>query len=68
MAYEVKEKMFTFADEYKIKDHHGQEAFTVKGKSFTGNSMFRHRVTICDAEGRKLCVIQKQLKNVRRAY
>jgi uncharacterized protein YxjI len=57
MKYSIKQKFFSLADSFTIKDDRGNDAFIVKGKFFS----FRKKLRFMDMSDKELCLIQQRL-------
>lgn len=57
MRYKVKQKIFSFGDNFKIKDENDREQFIVKGKVFS----FGDKLTILDNTGNEVAYIEQEL-------
>jgi uncharacterized protein YxjI len=64
MRYTMKERMFSFGDDYTIKDESGRDAYYVDGKVFT----LREKLLFQDMAGRELAVIQKKILAIGPTY
>lgn len=58
MKYIVKQKLFSFGDDFAIKDEHGNEAFSVDGKAFT---LLREKLAFLDAKKNEVAFIREKL-------
>lgn len=58
MKYIVKQKLFSFGDDFAIKDEHGNEAFSVDGKAFT---ILREKLAFLDAKKHEVAFIREKL-------
>jgi uncharacterized protein YxjI len=58
MKYIVKQKLFSFGDDFAIKDEHGHEAFSVDGKAFT---LLREKLAFLDAKKNEVAFIREKL-------
>ena len=59
--YKMKERMFSFGDDYYIEDEEGHRAFKVDGKMLR----LRSTLTIRDAEGHEVAKIQEKWLRVK---
>lgn len=57
MRFVVRQKIFTFGDNFTIKDEAGNDHFIVKGKVFT----FGNKLRIYDMSGQELYYIEQKL-------
>lgn len=57
MRFVVRQKIFTFGDNFTIKDEYGNDHFLVRGKVFT----FGNKLRIYDMSGRELYYIEQKL-------
>jgi uncharacterized protein YxjI len=55
MRYMMKQKLFSWGDDFYIKDESGQDRFFVDGKVFT----LGHRLSFQDLAGNELCFIKQ---------
>ena len=58
MKYIVKQKLFSFGDDFAIKDENGNEAFSVDGKAFT---LLREKLAFLDAKKNEVAFIREKL-------
>ena len=58
MKYIVKQKLFSFGDDFAIKDQDGNEAFSVDGKAFT---ILREKLAFLDARKNEVAFIREKL-------
>uniref|UniRef100_A0AC34FRM1 Uncharacterized protein n=1 Tax=Panagrolaimus sp. ES5 TaxID=591445 RepID=A0AC34FRM1_9BILA len=58
--YQIREKIFSFADNFKIKDELGQPVFIVRSKLFS----FRDKLLLEDMDGNGLIKIRQELFNL----
>jgi uncharacterized protein YxjI len=58
MKYIVKQKLFSFGDDFAIKDEDGHEAFSVDGKAFT---ILREKLAFLDAKKHEVAFIREKL-------
>ena len=58
MKYILKQKLFSFGDDFAIKDEHGNEAFSVDGKAFT---LLREKLAFLDAKKHEVAFIREKL-------
>jgi uncharacterized protein YxjI len=64
MRYLMQQKLFTFGDDYKIKDETGRERFYVDGKVFT----LGDQLSFQDMQGNELAYIRQRLLTLGRTY
>ncbi len=57
MRFIVRQKIFSFGDNFTIKDEHGNEHFLVRGKVFT----FGDKLRVYNMAGRELYYIEQKL-------
>ena len=57
MRYLLKQKLFSFGDDFFIRDEEGRDVFFVDGKVFT----IGHKLSFQDTAGRELAFIQQKL-------
>ncbi|NLX60932.1 MAG: hypothetical protein GXZ06_00190 [Tissierellia bacterium] len=57
MRYLVREKIFSFADRFKIQDEYGNDRFQVEGQLFS----FGNKLRIYDSQGRELIYIEQKI-------
>lgn len=57
MRFYIREKVFSFGDDFTITDERGNVAFTVKGQVFS----FGNKLRLYDANGRELIYIEQKL-------
>ena len=58
MRYLLKQKLFSFGDDFTIKDDDGNAAFQVDGKAFT---LFREKLSFQDMQGQELAFIRERI-------
>lgn len=64
MKYQIKEKIFSFGDNFSIKDEFGNEVFFVKGKVFSLGNKLR----IEDLNGNEIVYIEQKLMKLLPEY
>jgi uncharacterized protein YxjI len=64
MRYQLKEKIWTFGDNYVIRDGNGQDAYFVKGKFFSWGD----QLSFQDLAGRELAFISQKLLTLMPKY
>jgi uncharacterized protein YxjI len=57
MRYLMKEKLFSFGDDFRIQDAHGRDVFFVDGKALS----IRDKLSFQDMEGNELAFIKQKL-------
>jgi uncharacterized protein YxjI len=57
MRYAVRQKIFSFGDNFTIRDENGNDCYMVKGKVFT----FGDKLRIFDMQGNELVYIEQKL-------
>jgi len=57
MKYAIKQKIFSFGDNFTIRDEYDNDCFIVKGKVFS----FGDKLRIYDMDGRELVYIEQKL-------
>jgi uncharacterized protein YxjI len=57
MRYQMKQKLFSWGDDFTIQDEGGNDAFFVDGKAFS----FRKQLSFQDMSGRQLAFIKQKL-------
>lgn len=65
MRYQIKEKLLSFGDDFRIKDAEGRDVFIVDGRAFT---LLREKLSFKDAEGRELAFIRERVLSLRKSY
>ena len=58
MRYLLKQKLFSFGDDFTIKGDDGNAAFQVDGKAFT---LFREKLSFQDMQGKELAFIRERI-------
>ena len=58
MRYLLKQKLFSFGDDFTIKDEEGNKVFQVDGKAF---KILREKLSFEDMEGKELAFIRERL-------
>jgi uncharacterized protein YxjI len=64
MRYLMRQKMFSFADGFQIKDEDGRDAFVVNGAVFS----FGKQLSFEDLEGNELVSIRQKLLSLKTTY
>lgn len=64
MRYQMKQKLFSFGDDYKIVDDHGDHVATVDGKVFS----IGDKLVFEDPSGRELARIEERLISLKPTY
>jgi len=57
MKYAIKQKLFSLADSFTIKDEQGNDAYMVKGKLFS----IKKQLRLLDMSENELCLIKQKL-------
>jgi uncharacterized protein YxjI len=57
MKYAIKQKLFSLAESFTIKDQQGNDAFMVKGKLFS----LKRQLRLLDMSENELCLIKQKL-------
>ncbi len=57
MRYEMKQKIWSWADNFIVKDEAGVDRFIIRGKAFS----FGDKLSFCDTAGRELVFIQEKV-------
>lgn len=65
MRYVMKEKLFSFGDDYRIRDEQGNDAYFVDGKAFT---LLREKLSFQDMAGKELAFIRSRILALRKTY
>lgn len=65
MRYQIREKLFSFGDDFWIEDGDGNRVFLVDGRAFT---LLREKLVIRDAAGNELGFLGEKLISLRKAY
>lgn len=58
MRYLMRQDLFSFGDDYTIKDEHGREVYKVDGRAFT---LLREKLSFEDMAGKELAFIREKL-------
>ena len=58
MRYTLRQDLFSFGDDYTIKDEHGREVYKVDGRAFT---LLREKLSFEDMAGKELAFIREKL-------
>ncbi|MFO1458515.1 MAG: LURP-one-related family protein [Verrucomicrobiota bacterium] len=65
MRYIIREKLFSFGDDFWIEDDSGRRVYLVDGRAFT---LFREKLVLKDADGNELGFLREKLVSLRKAY
>lgn len=65
MRYRIRERLFSFGDDFWIEDDAGRRVYLVDGRAFT---LLREKLVIKDATGRELGFLREKLISLRKAY
>ncbi|MBE2249889.1 MAG: LURP-one-related family protein [Myxococcus sp.] len=65
MKYVVKQKLFSFGDDFAIKDESGREVYSVDGRAFT---LLREKLAFLDAQKREVAFIRERLVALTPSY
>lgn len=65
MRYQIREKLFSFGDDFLVRDADGRELYLVDGRAFT---LLREKLVIKDMAGNELGFIREKLISLRKSY
>ncbi len=65
MRYLIREKLFSFGDDFWIQDASGRDVYRVDGRAFT---LLREKLVFEDAAGRELGFLREKFVSLRKAY
>lgn len=65
MRYLIREKLFSFGDDFWIQDASGRDVYRVDGRAFT---LLREKLVIEDAAGNELGFLREKFVSLRKAY
>jgi len=65
MRYLIREKLFSFGDDFWIQDATGRDVYRVDGRAFTH---LREKLVFEDAAGRELGFLREKFVSLRKAY
>ena len=65
MRYQIKEKLLSFGDDFRIKDHDGRDVYFVDGRAF---NLLREKLSFQDMQGRELAFIRERVLTLRKSY
>src|SRR5437016_11663375 len=64
MRYLMKQKIFSFGDDYTIKDESGRDCFFVDGRAFS----IGDKLSFKDMSGREIAFIRQKLLSIGKTY
>jgi len=65
MRYQIREKLLSFGDDFRIKDADGRDLFLVDGRAFT---LLREKLSFQDMAGKELAFIRERVLSLRKSY
>ncbi len=65
MRYQIKEKLLSFGDDFRIKDDDGRDVYFVDGRAFT---LLREKLSFQDMAGNELAFIRERILSLRKSY
>lgn len=65
MRYLIREKLFSFGDDFWIQDASGKNVYFVDGRAF---NLLREKLVLKDAAGNELGFLRQKLMSLHRAY
>lgn len=65
MRYQIKEKLLSFGDDFRIKDRDGRDVYFVDGRAF---NLLREKLSFQDMQGRELAFIRERVLTLRKSY
>jgi uncharacterized protein YxjI len=65
MRYLLKQKLFSFGDDFTIKDDNGNAVYQVDGKAFT---LLREKLSFEDMQGKELAFIRERIISLTPSY
>lgn len=64
MVLHIRQKPFSFADQYKVSDIKGRLRYLADGKRLS----FAHRLRLCDSEGSELYIVKRRILSLLPCY
>ena len=65
MRYQIREKLLSLGDDFRIRDAEGRDVYLVDGKAFT---LLREKLSSQDMERNELAFIRERVLSLRKSY